>query len=150
MGAGRTHIWAGGFGWSANEPNHVGIHALIDGVEVGVDTSVPNPRSSADVRRRLSVIDLVHNYVLNGIPRLLPPVSITVLPDDRTIPVAGRDLVFSGKRIDGDSGWIGEVERDGSVIRVSVRTGMPELALEPCRGWRAMSWRAQRGIELSL
>ena len=61
-----------------------------------MDTSVPNPRSSADVRRRLSVIDLVHNYVLNGIPRLLPPVSITVLPDDRTIPVAGRDLVFSG------------------------------------------------------
>jgi len=137
-GPGRTHVWAGGHGGGPHEPSNIGILALIDGLEVRVETSIPNPRLDADLSRRLIVVDVMHSYVFSGRGEITPPVSITVLPDDRTIALAGRSQVFSGVRIDGDDRWIGEAERDGLLVRVTVPTGMPDFAIEPCHDWAAM------------
>lgn len=135
---GRTSLWSGGFGWGSDEPTHLGVHALIDGVEVAVDTTLPTPRSNRDSRRRLMVIDLLFNSVFSEDSELALPMSIEVVVDDRMIAVAGRDLLFSGVRVEGSERWSGEVEHDGVVIRIT-SADAPAFSIEPCRNWRSIS-----------
>jgi hypothetical protein len=85
------------------------------------------------------VIDLLFQFVLDEDTPLELPVSINVVRGDRTIPVAGRDLPFSGVRVQGDRRWAGEVEHEGVVIRVVAPTDAPGFSIEPCRNWTAMS-----------
>ena len=135
---GCTSLWSGGLGWASEAPTHLGVQALIDGVEVPVDTTLPTPRSSRDSCRRLTVIDLLFNSVSGEDSELVLPMSIEVVADDRMIAVAGRDLLFSGVRVEGSERWSGEVEHDGVVIRTT-SADVPAFSIEPCRNWRSIS-----------
>jgi hypothetical protein len=134
---GRTAVWAGGLGWDAHEPSHVGVIALIDGVEVAVDTTRPDRRRGVDERLRLIALDLICDHVLQRHPAAGLPWSIVVVPDERTIPVGGEDMVFSGARVDGSERWSGEATVDDLVLRVTT-TGPATFAVDRCRDWRSV------------
>lgn len=138
VGPGRTSVWAGGYGWTGGEASHLGVVASVDGVEVEVDTTLSDARTDRSARKRL-MLDLLFHHILGEHPQIELPMSIEVVPDDRTISVAGRDLLFSGMRIATSERWAGEVEHDGVVIRAVTGKGAPSFSLEPSRDWRSMA-----------
>jgi hypothetical protein len=66
------------------------------------------------------------------------PMSIDVVADDRTIPVAGHDIQFSGVRVAGSRRWSGTVEHAGVVIKVVTPVDAPVFSIQPCRNWALM------------
>jgi hypothetical protein len=135
----RTHLWAGGFGWGTDEPQHLGIQALVSGAEIGVETSIPIGRDTEDSRTRRLAVDLLFHFLLDDDEALNLPLVIKLVPEVRAIAVAGRKRQFSGVRVEGSKRWAGEADHDGVVIRVVAPTDALGFALESCRDWAAMS-----------
>jgi hypothetical protein len=85
------------------------------------------------------VADLVFHFIMHRDSESELPISIEVIADDRTIPVAGHDLRFSGVQLNGDMRWAGEVEHESTVIKVVTSADMPMFSIEPCRDWSSLS-----------
>jgi hypothetical protein len=135
---GRTRLWAGGFGWNRDEAASLELLALIDGTEVSVETRTPNPRTTRDLSTRLMVGEQLWHAILGEDSQVNLPMSIDVVADDRTIPVAGHDIQFSGVRVAGSRRWSGTVEHAGVVIKVVTPVDAPVFSIQPCRNWALM------------
>jgi hypothetical protein len=85
------------------------------------------------------VLDLLLHYVMSEGGEIELPMSIEVAADDRTISVAGQNVLFSGVRIEGSGRWAGQAEHDSVVIRVVTPADAPPFSIEPCTDWRSMA-----------
>ena len=107
----------GGMGSDPDAIRHLGVDTIVGDTTISVDTSRRPADGDPDLRRQMMAMGVVHQPLLRPGPLPLP-FTITVVGDDRTIPVDGVDRVFAGMRVEGEPAWAGECELDDVVIRV--------------------------------
>jgi len=121
--------WAGGFSWDGSR---IEVIALVDGDEVSVESSRPEPDASRDVgRRRLTIGDLLWRHVLQDAHALALPYSITIEPDDRVVTIDDKPYTVPGIRIEGDPAWVGTIRLDEVTLKVTT-TSPSALILRTC------------------
>jgi hypothetical protein len=125
---GGSERWAGGF---AADGDQLEVITLVDGHEVGVETSRAGGIPPPHVARRSRLSHLLSLHVLEGDGEVTLPYSVTVEVDDRTVTVDGDEHVLHGMRIAGDERWVGTVEL-GEVSVTITTTSSAALALRPC------------------
>lgn len=125
---GSSERWAGGFG-SAGD--HLEVVALVDGVEVSVDTSLPARPSPDGVRDRNAISELLWRHTLEGHGELELPYSVRVISDDRTVMVGQTAYTAHGMRVDGSSRWVGSIRLHDVTVRIRT-TSLVAPSLRPC------------------
>lgn len=107
----------GGVGSDPDATRHLGVDTIVGDTTISVDTSRRPADGDPHLRRQMMAMGIVDQALLRHGPLPLP-FTVTVVADDRTIPVDGADRVFAGMRVEAEPAWAGECELDGVVIRV--------------------------------
>jgi hypothetical protein len=95
------------------------VISLVDGAEVSVQSSRPEPDLPQHIRRRLAVHDLLWSHVLSGDGDLDLPYSVTSEADDRIVSVDGEVYTVPGMRIAGDRQWVGTLRLGDVTVRIA-------------------------------
>lgn len=115
--AGGGVVITGGVGSGPDVIQHLGVDTIVGDTTISVDTSRRPADGDPHLRRQMMAMGIVDQALLRHGPLPLP-FTVTVVADDRTIPVDGVDRVFAGMRVEGEPAWAGECELDVVVIRV--------------------------------
>jgi hypothetical protein len=120
--------WAGGF---SADGSHLEVIALVDGVEVSVDSSRAEGGPRAAVRRRLAIADLLWRHILESDGELTLPYSVTIEAVDRAVTVDGEVRTVPGMRIEGQVRWVGMARLDDVTVKITTDSPAP-LSLREC------------------
>jgi hypothetical protein len=123
-----TERWAGGF---ASDGTQIEVIAVVDGVEVSVETSRAERALPERVRRRHSIGEMLWRHALQDDAQLTLPYSVTIEADDRPVTVEGEIYTVPGMRVVGDPRWIGLI-RLGDVMVKIMTTSSTALVLRAC------------------
>lgn len=82
--------WAGGYGYSDDSPNHIGVAALVRGAEVTVDTSVrERRRMPPGMEQRNRVSEAIFHQLAADDTLLDLPATVRIESEERVIDVNG-------------------------------------------------------------
>ena len=111
-------VWTiGGIGHGPDRIEHLAVDTIVGETSISVDSIRLPSDGDPDLRRQMMALGIIHQPLLRTGSMVLP-FTITIVSDDRTIPVDGIDRQFVGMRVEGEPGWAGECELDDVILRV--------------------------------
>jgi hypothetical protein len=121
-------LWAGRFG---SAPDHVGVMADIDGVEVAVETASRQRGLPAGLNQRSRIADALWHHLLAEESEIELPMQLEIAPEDRTVTVAGTATPFTGMRVVGSARWSGSATIGDVVVTITTTDPARIAAIEP-------------------
>jgi hypothetical protein len=129
-----TERWAGGF---SSDGGQIEVIAVVDGVEVSVDSS-PERRTPSALLRRITIADLLWQHLLEGDDDVALPYSVTIEAEDRLVTVDGEVRTVPGMRIKGRARWVGSLGLGDVIVKITTDSRAP-LSLRPCIDFSSLS-----------